>query len=59
MSVIYLVHDVHGAKVAISEEEARCDEDFGWERYNPEEPAKASVNEMPARHSRRRTTQED
>jgi hypothetical protein len=59
MAVIYLVHEVHGAKVAISEEEAISDEDFGWERYNPEEPAKASVNEMPARNSRRRTTQED
>jgi hypothetical protein len=57
MAVIYLVHDVHGAKVAISEEEAIYDEDFGWERYNPDEPVKESVNEMPARNSRRRTTQ--
>ena len=58
MAVIYLVHDVHGAKVAISEEEAICDEDFGWTRYNPDEPVKASVNEMSARTNRRRTTQE-
>jgi hypothetical protein len=58
MAVIYLVHDVHGAKVAISEEEAIYDEDFGWTRYNPDEPEKVSVNEMPARTSRRRTTQE-
>ena len=57
MSVIYLVHDVHGAKVAISEEEAIYDEDFGWTRYNPDAPVKASVNEMPAAN-RRRTTQE-
>ena len=59
MAVIYLVHDVHGAKVAISEEEAIYDEDFGWTRYNPDGPEKVSVNEMPARTGRRRTTQED
>lgn len=58
MAVIYLVHDVHGAKVAISEEEARCDEEFGWERFDPNAPVVAPVNEMPAR-SRRRATQED
>jgi hypothetical protein len=58
MAVIYLVHDVHGAKVAISEEEAFYDEDFGWTRYNPDEPVKASVNEMSARTNRRRATQE-
>jgi len=57
MAAIYLVHEVHGAKVAISEEEAISDEYFGWERYNPDEPVKASVNEMPAAN-RRRTTQE-
>jgi hypothetical protein len=58
MAVIYLVHDVHGAKVAISEEEAICDEDFGWTRYNPDEPVKASINEMPVAKSRRKA-QED
>jgi hypothetical protein len=58
MAVIYLVHDVHGAKVAISEEEARCDEEFGWERFDPNAPVEAPVNEMPAR-PRRRATQED
>lgn len=57
MAVIYLVHDVHGAKVAISEEEARCDEEFGWERYYPDAPVVAAANEMSAR-SRRRATQE-
>jgi hypothetical protein len=55
MAVIYLVHEVHGAKVAISEEEAICDEDFGWERYNPNAPVEAPVNEMPAAKSRRTT----
>jgi hypothetical protein len=58
MSVIYLVHDVHGAKVAISEEEAISDEYFGWERYNPNAPVEAPVNEMPVAKSRRKA-QED
>ena len=58
MAVIYLAHPQHGSKVAISEEEARCDEEFGWERYDPDAPVAAPVNEMPA-HSRRRATQED
>ena len=58
MAAIYLVHEVHGAKVAISEEEAIYDEDFGWERYNPDVPVKASINEMPVAKSRRKA-QED
>jgi hypothetical protein len=58
MAAIYLVHDVHGAKVAISEEEAISDEYFGWERYNPNAPVEAPVNEMPAAKSRRKA-QED
>lgn len=35
MSVIYLTHPAHGAKVAISEEEANYDESHGWMRYDP------------------------
>lgn len=58
MAVIYLVHDVHGAKVAISEEEAMCDEEYGWERYSPNDDVDAPVNEMQAAKSRRRTTQD-
>jgi hypothetical protein len=58
MAVIYLVHDVHGAKVAISEEEAQFDEEYGWERHYPDAPVEASANEMSARNSRRRATQE-
>jgi hypothetical protein len=58
MAAIYLVHEVHGAKVAISEEEAISDEYFGWERYNPNAPVEAPVNEMPAAKSRRKA-QED
>jgi hypothetical protein len=58
MAAIYLVHEVHGAKVAISEEEAISDEYFGWERYNPNTPVEAPVNEMPVAKSRRKA-QED
>ena len=69
MAVIYMVHPRHGAKVAISEEEANYDEMFGWERYDPatpepvadEDEVEAPVNEMaaPKRRGRRRAAQED
>ncbi len=68
MAVIYMVHPTHGAKVAISEEEAIFDESYGWERYNPETPHAADddeddnfVNEMaePKRRGRPRAKQED
>ena len=69
MSVIYMVHPVHGAKVAISEYEAISDEMHGWERYDIGTPAAADVdegneepvNEMaePKRSGRRRAAQED
>lgn len=53
MSVIYLRHPVHGAKVAISEPEAVYDETFGWERFDPTQSIAA-----PAPRSRRRETQD-
>lgn len=68
MAVIYLVHPVHGAKVAISEHEAEYDEMHGWMRYDPTTPEEADdddggepVNEMaaPKRRGRRRAPQED
>lgn len=68
MPVIYLVHDVHGAKVAIDEQEAIYDEMNGWERYDPDTPDAADddgfyepVNEMTAskRRGRRRAMQEE
>ena len=68
MAVIYMVHPVHGAKVAISEHEADYDEMHGWMRYNPETPEAAAdeddaevVNEMaePKRRGRPRAKQED
>lgn len=66
MAVIYLVHEIHGAKVAISEEEAIYDEEYGWTRYNPETPAPAAVVDEPVNvmaepksRGRRRATQKD
>ena len=69
MAVIYMVHPVHGAKVAISEHEADYDEMHGWMRYNPDTPDDAAdedepaavVNEMaePKRRGRPRAKQED
>jgi hypothetical protein len=37
MAVIYMTHPLHGAKVAISEEEAINDSMYGWERYTLDE----------------------
>ena len=34
MAVIYLKHELHGSKVAISEEEAVADEKNGWVRFD-------------------------
>lgn len=31
--VIYMKHDIHGTKVACSEDEAKADEKKGWTRY--------------------------
>lgn len=42
MSVIYMVHSQHGAKVAISDAEANYDEAHGWTRYNPATPTPAA-----------------
>jgi hypothetical protein len=39
MAVIYLIHPLHGAKVATMELEAVADEKNGWSRYNPETPS--------------------
>lgn len=33
---VVLVHPVHGAKVAINEQEIKLDEENGWTRYNPD-----------------------
>ena len=39
MAVIYLIHPIHGAKVAISDIEAESDEKNGWTRYNSDTPS--------------------
>jgi hypothetical protein len=36
--MIYLLHPIHGRKVATMELEAVFDETNGWTRYNPEAP---------------------
>ena len=62
MSVIYLVHPTHGAKVAISNEEAIYDEDFGWVRYDVDASvASAPANQLASRPRGRprRIPQED
>jgi len=68
MAAIYLKHPVHGAKVAISEQEAIYDEMNGWMRYDVNTPNSAAdaddeevVNEMAVskRRGRPRATQAD
>jgi hypothetical protein len=36
--IIYLRHEKHGTKVAISQAEAAEDMQWGWEEYDPREP---------------------
>jgi hypothetical protein len=68
MSVIYLVHPSHGAKVAISDAEANYDAMSGWQRYDvdtstilaDDDGDDEPVNEMaaPKRRGRPRAKQE-
>ena len=68
MSVIYLVHPMHGAKVAISDAEANYDAMSGWQRYDVDTSTVLAdddgddepVNEMaaPKRRGRPRAKQE-
>jgi hypothetical protein len=59
MPVIYMKHDVHGAKVANMEEEAVADEQNGWVRYNPDTPDEvAPVNVLEVKRRRKVTTEE-
>lgn len=57
MGLIYLHHPVHGAKVAICEEEANFDAENGWVRYTAttqtETPEVAAL-EKPAKRPYRR-----
>jgi hypothetical protein len=68
MSVIYMVHPTHGAKVAISDAEAILDAMDGWERYDvitssvvTDDDEDEIVNEMatPKRRGRKRSVVQD
>jgi hypothetical protein len=52
MSVIYMSHPVHGAKVATMELEALDDEKNGWVRYTLDTPVEAAPLEVKRRRSR-------
>ena len=59
--VIYLIHPIHGAKVATMDLEAEADEKNGWTRYNPDtpsEPEAAPVNVLEVKRRRKVTTEE-
>jgi hypothetical protein len=58
---VVLVHPVHGAKVAISEDEIKLDEKLGWTRYNPPTPqveAAPVAEAPPKRKYTRRVTEQ-
>lgn len=37
MAQIFLIHPIHGTKIASLDAEVEHDEKFGWKRYNPDE----------------------
>ena len=53
MAAIYLMHPIHGAKVATMDLEADSDVQNGWSRYNPEPAAEEVSPEPVARRARR------
>jgi hypothetical protein len=62
MSVIYLSHPVHGAKVATMEAEAIYDESHGWMRYDPDaqsSDAAVPANELAVKRRGRRPAVKD
>ena len=57
---IYLRHPDHGTKVATMDLEAIYDEENGWTRYTPGQPAvNASANELVSRRRGRRPSVEE
>ena len=63
MPVIYMTHPVHGAKVAIMEQEAEADEANGWVRYTLDTPSEtveeaAPVNVLEVKRRRKVATEE-
>ena len=53
MAVIYLMHPIHGAKVAIAETEAVYDETLGWIRFDPELTREVAAATLPRTRTRR------
>ena len=47
MAVIYMKHELHGAKVAPMEAEAVADEKNGWVRYTHDTPSEAVEEAAP------------
>jgi len=47
MAVIYMKHEIHGAKVATMEAEAVADEKNGWVRYTHDTPSEAVEEAAP------------
>lgn len=60
MAVIYMKHDIHGAKVATMELEAVADEANGWVRYTLDTPVEevAPVNVLEVKRRRKVATEE-
>jgi hypothetical protein len=63
MAVIYMKHEVHGAKVATMELEAVADEANGWVRYTLDTPSEvveevAPVNVLEVKRRRKAVTEE-
>jgi hypothetical protein len=60
MAVIYMKHEVHGAKVATMELEAVADEANGWVRYTLDTPEEevAPVNVLEVKRRRKAVTEE-
>jgi hypothetical protein len=55
MAVIYMKHEVHGAKVATMELEAIADEANGWVRYTLDTPVEevAPINVLEVKRRRK------
>ena len=57
MPVIYMKHEIHGAKVANMEAEAVADEKNGWVRYTHDTPSETIEEAAPKRARRSKTEQ--
>lgn len=58
---VVLVHPIHGAKIAINEQEMEQDVKNGWIEYNPDTPVEVApkqVNDAPKRKYTRKVTEQ-